>query len=315
VVVPKRITWFSRQTALGPTIAVVLAIAIFSAVAPGFLSVANLLNVSLQIAITGILAVGMTMVILTGGIDLSIGSVVALSGVTAAAVAQSSGLGGFIAALGVGLGVGALNGLLVAGFRVAPFVVTLAGLTMARGLAFLLTGGRSIGNLPPAFNLLGQGAIFGTPFPVLLMVAIVSAGYFLLSRTVLGRQIYAVGGNPEASWLAGVPVSGVLIAVYVLNGLLTGLAGAVLAARLGAGIPNSGQLYELDVIAAVVVGGTSLSGGRGGVLGSLLGALFIGILNNGLNLAGVDPYLQKIVLGAVILGAVMIDGTGQSQNR
>jgi ribose/xylose/arabinose/galactoside ABC-type transport system permease subunit len=144
---------------------------------------------------------------------------------------------------------------------------------------------------------------------------VVAAGHFLLARTILGRQIYAVGGNPEASWLAGVPVQAVLLAVYLLNGLLAGLAGAILAARLGAGIPNSGQLYELDVIAAVVVGGTSLTGGRGGVLGSLLGALFIGTLNNGLNLSGVDPYLQKIVLGVVILAAVLIDSAGRGQNR
>jgi ribose/xylose/arabinose/galactoside ABC-type transport system permease subunit len=307
--------WSGRQNALGPAIAIAVEILVFGLIAPGFLSFANLVNVSLQTAITGILAVGMTLVILTGGIDLSIGSVVALAGVSAAYVAGVNGALALPAALAVGLGVGAITGVLVAGFRVAPFVVTLAGLTVARGVAFLLTGGRSVGSLPEGFTFLGQAVPLGLPLPVWILAFVVAAGHFLLARTILGRQIYAVGGNPEASWLAGVPVQAVLLAVYLLNGLLAGLAGAILAARLGAGIPNSGQLYELDVIAAVVVGGTSLTGGRGGVLGSLLGALFIGTLNNGLNLSGVDPYLQKIVLGVVILAAVLIDSAGRGQNR
>lgn len=308
-------SWFGRQQALGPAIAVVIELVVFSLMAPGFLSVANLINISLQTAITGILAVGMTLVILTGGIDLSIGSVVALTGVTAAFVAGVNGMLALPAALAVGLGVGAITGLLVAGFQVAPFVVTLAGLTIARGAAFLLTGGRSVGDLPGNFTFLGQAVVLGLPLPIWIMASVVACGYLLLGRTVFGRQVFAVGGNAEASWLAGVPVQAVLMAVYLLNGLLAGLAGAMLAARLGAGIPNSGQLYELDVIAAVVVGGTSLTGGRGGVLGSLLGALFIGTLNNGLNLGGVDPYLQKIVLGVVILAAVLVDSAGRGQNR
>lgn len=302
--------WFSRQQACGPAIAVLLEVVIFSAIAPGFLTLDNLINISLQTAITGILAVGMTMVILTGGIDLSVGSLVALTGVSGALTASAAGLG-LVVALAVGGGIGLVTGILVAYFRVAPFVVTLAGLTIARGLAFLLTGGRSVGSLPASFTFWGQTQLGILPLPVLVMLVTVAIGHFVLSRTVFGRQIYAIGGNAEASWLAGVPVQKVLVAVYAINGLLAGLAGAVLAARLGAGIPNSGQLYELDVIAAVVVGGTSLSGGRGGVLGSLLGALFIGTLNNGLNLTGVDPYLQKIVLGAVILAAVLVDSAGR----
>ncbi len=305
--------WFARQTTYGPAIAVLVELVVFSAIAPGFLSLDNLINISLQTAITGILAVGMTLVILTGGIDLSVGSVVALSGVSAALVAQSGGPG-LPVALIVGSLVGTLTGVLVAYFRVAPFVVTLAGLTIARGIAFLLTGGRSVGSLPKDFTVWGQAVIGIVPLPVIVMLVVVALGYFLLTRTVFGRQIYAVGGNAEASWLAGVPVRGVQLAVYGINGFLAGLAGAVLAARLGAGIPNSGQNYELDVIAAVVVGGTSLSGGRGGVLGSLLGALFIGTLNNGLNLSGVDPYLQKIVLGVVILAAVLIDSAGRKRH-
>jgi len=307
--------WFDRNAALGPALAVAIEVCVFSALAPGFLTVANLINISLQTAITGILAVGMTLVILTGGIDLSIGSLVALTGVTAAFIAGTGGTLGLGAALAVGFGAGLLTGTLVACFRVAPFVVTLAGLTIARGVAFLLTGGRSVGGLPAEFTVWGQANPFGLPLPVWIMILIVALGHFLLSRTVFGRQVYAVGGNAEASWLAGVPVPAVLLAVYALNGLLAGLAGGILAARLGAGIPNAGQLYELDVIAAVVVGGASLTGGRGSVPGSLLGALFIGTLNNGLNLAGVDPYLQKIVLGVVILAAVLVDSASRRNGR
>lgn len=306
--------WFAHKTIYGPALAICIEVVVFGLIAPGFLSIENLINISLQTAITGILAVGMTLVILTGGIDLSIGSVVALAGVAAATASGAGAFLGLATAIAVGVVVGGLTGLLVAYFRVAPFVVTLAGLTIARGLAFLWTGGRSVGGLPPDFNFWGQAQIGIVPLPVVLMVVIVAAGHFLLSRTVFGRQVYAVGGNPEASWLAGVAVREVLLAVYLINGLLVGLAGAVLAARLGAGLPNSGQLYELDVIAAVVVGGTSLSGGKGGVLGSLLGALFIGTLNNGLNLAGIDPYLQKIVLGLVILAAVLLDGASRGQD-
>ena len=290
-------------------LAIILECAVFAFLAPSFLSFDNLVNVALSLAVIGILAVGMTFVILTGGIDLSIGSVVALAGVCAAitTVQTNSVLLGFAAAIAVGLLFGIFNGTFVAYFKVPSFVVTLAVLTVARGLAFILAEGRSIGNLPENFAWLGKTAVFGVPLAVLLMLATFALGWFLLQYTTFGRYVYAVGGNAEATFLAGVNVRGVTFWVYVLNGLLVGIAAIVLASRLGAGVPNSGLQYELDVIAAVVVGGTSLSGGRGSVVKTLLGAIFIGVMNNGLNLRGTDPYLQKIWLGVVILIAVLFD--------
>ena len=296
--------------------AIVVEAVVFAVIAPQFLSVPNLVNVALSIAITGILAVGMTMVILTGGIDLSVGSVVALAGVAAATLASGGESGvalGVAAALGIGLAVGLFNGLVIAHFRVPPFVTTLAMLTICRGLAFVITGGRSIGNLPESFNYVGRERVLGLPLPVILMALVFAAGWFLLRRTIIGRYIYAVGGNPRAAFYAGVNTKRVTALTYVLNGLLVGLAGYVLASRLGAGVPNSGIQYELDVIAAVVVGGTSLTGGQGSVIGTFWGAVFIGVLNNGLNLAGVDPYMQKIALGVVLLLAVLADQAGKKQ--
>jgi len=289
-------------------LAIVLESAVFVIIAPQFFSLPNLINVALSIAITGILAVGMTALILTGGIDLSVGSVAALAGVVAAMIASSGRvLAASLVALGIGLAVGLFNGLMIAQFRVPPFVVTLAMLTICRGLAFIVTNGRSIGNLPASFGVFGRERVLGVPVPVLLMLVVFVAGWFVLKRMVLGRYIYAIGGNREAAFLAGINVKRVILTVYLLNGLLVGLAGLVLASRMGAGVPNAGLQYELDVIAAVVVGGTSLNGGRGSVVGTFWGAVFIGVLNNGLNLAGIDPYMQKIALGLVILLAVLAD--------
>ena len=300
-------------------VAIVLESIFFAVYAPQFLSLPNLINIALSIAITGILAVGMTAVILTGGIDLSVGSVAALAGIVAAMVAGSSAPGAValaaLGALGVGAAVGAFNGVMVARFRVPPFVTTLAMLTICRGLAFVITDGRSISDLPPGFGLFGRELFLRVPVPVWLMLVVFVAGWFVLKRMTFGRYIYAVGGNREAAFLAGVNIRGVTMLVYVLNGLLVGLAGLVLASRLGAGVPNAGNQYELDVIAAVVVGGTSLNGGRGSVIATLWGAVFIGVLNNGLNLAGIDPYMQRIALGAVILLAVLADQLNKTRGQ
>ena len=300
-------------------VAIVLESVFFAVYAPQFLSVPNLINIALSIAIVGILAVGMTAVILTGGIDLSVGSVAALAGVLAALVASTDVPGAVAlasaAAVGAGLAVGAFNGAMVAWFRVPPFVTTLAMLTICRGLAFVLTGGRAVGNLPASFGLFGREHLLGVPVPVWLMLLVFAAGWFVLKRMTFGRYVYAVGGNREAAFLAGVNIRGVTMLVYVLNGLLVGLAGLVLASRLGAGVPNAGIQYELDVIAAVVVGGTSLNGGRGSVIATLWGAVFIGVLNNGLNLAGIDPYMQRIALGAVILLAVLADQLNKTRGQ
>ncbi len=290
-------------------LAILLECAVFAFLAPSFLSLDNLVNVALSIAVIGILAVGMTFVILTGGIDLSIGSVIALAGVCAAltTLKTDSVLLGFTVALLVGLLCGVFNGLFTAYLKVPPFVVTLAVLTIARGLAFILAEGRSIGSLPDAFAWFGKTSVLGVPLSVVLMLAMFAAGWFLLEHTRFGRYVYAVGGNAEASFLAGINVRSITFRVYALNGLLVGIAAITLASRLGAGVPNSGLQYELDVIAAVVIGGTSLTGGKGSVIATLFGTIFIAVLNNGLNLAGIDPYLQKIALGAVILIAVLFD--------
>ena len=316
--VPRRSQW-QRVAEYIIVVAIIVESVVFAVIAPQFLSVPNLVNVALSIAINGILAVGMTAVILTGGIDLSVGSVAALAGVIAAAVATGGGTASVfpaaLAALGVGLAVGLFNGVMVARFRVPAFVTTLAMLTICRGLALIVTGGRSIGNLPTTFGALGNSRLFGAPLPVLLMLLVFAAGWFVLTRMTFGRYVYAVGGNREAAFLAGVNTRRVTLLVYVLNGLLVGLAGLVLASRLGAGLPNVGVQYELDAIAAVVVGGTSLMGGRGSVIGTLWGAIFIGVLNNGLNLAGIDPYTQKIALGVVILLAVLADQLNKSQSE
>jgi ribose/xylose/arabinose/galactoside ABC-type transport system permease subunit len=290
-------------------LAIAVEVAVFAALSPQFVAFDNVVNIGLSIAIIGILAVGMTAVILTGGIDLSVGSMAALAGVLSALAVQRTGFVplGVAAALLAGVAGGALAGASVAWFRVPPFIVTLALLTIGRGLVFIITGGRSVSDLPQSFGWLGQGRLWGLPVPIILMLAVFAAGWFMLTQTVLGRHIYAVGGNRDAAFLAGVNVKFVTFWVYLLNGLLVGLAGATLAARLGAGVPSAGVQYELDVIAAVVVGGASLNGGRGSVIATLWGAIFIGVLNNGLNLAGIDSYIQKITLGVVILLAVLAD--------
>lgn len=290
-------------------LAILLECIIFAFFAPAFFSVDNLVNVALSISVIGILSVGMTFVILTGGIDLSIGSVIALAGVCAAILAAqtNSVLIGFSAALLISIMSGAFNGFFTAYLKVPPFIVTLAVLTIARGLAFILSDGRSVGSLLDNFLWLGRTIVFGLPLPVLLMLLTFAAGWFVLRKTRFGRYVYAIGGNAEASFLAGLNVKRLTFFVYLLNGFLVGLASIVLASRLGAGVPNVGSQYELDVIAAVVVGGTSLTGGRGSVVATFFGAIFIALLNNGLNLAGVDPYLQKIALGIVILIAVLAD--------
>ena len=290
-------------------LAIVLEVVVFALLAPQFLSLDNAVNIGLSLAIIGILAVGMTAVILTGGIDLSVGSIVALAGVLSALTAQKTGfvVAGILAAILLGAISGAFTGIAVAQFRVPPFVVTLAWLTIGRGLAFIITNGRSIGDLPENFGWLGRARLSGLPMPVLVMLTVFAIGWFVLTQTTLGRYIYAVGGNREAAFLAGVNVNRTTFLVFLLYGVFVVIAGATLAARLGAGVPNSGVQYELDVIAAVVVGGTSLTGGRGSVIRTLWGAIFIGVLNNGLNLAGIDPYMQKVAFGCVILLAVLAD--------
>jgi len=298
---------------------------------PTFLTPRNLLNVVNQNADIAIIALGMTLVILTAGIDLSVGSLLALAGVIAAVTAQewfggaSASPAGLLAAMLLGVAAAALGGLLsgtmVTTFRVPPFVATLGLMMLARGLALILAvghqrrlvGGGAEGTPEavrvgaPAFAWLGNGSVFGVPNPILLMLLLFVAAHLLMTRTMFGRYVYAVGGNPEAARLSGVPVTAVLLAVYCLCGAFAGLAGIVDASRFEGGRPNAGELYELQVIAAVVVGGASLAGGRGRISGTLIGAMIIAVIQNGLNIAGVASYEQKVVFGALILAAVLLD--------
>ena len=307
--IPERL----RTTEFIIFLTVVAECAVFAFLSPSFLTLNNFINVTLQIAIYGILAVGMTVVMISGGIDLSIGSIVALAGVIAAISSKASFVPSIavatavLAGVGIGTLAGATSGIFIARFGIPPFIVTLAMMTICRGVVFTITDGFTEGELPDSFGWLGRGHLWHVPVPVAVMALLFAAGYVVLEQTAFGRHIYALGGNEEASRLSGIRVRRAKVLVYSLNGLLAGLAGVTLAARLGAGAPNSGLQYELDVIAAVVVGGTSLSGGRGRILGTLAGTVFIGVLNNGLNLANVDPYTQKIALGIVILAAVWFD--------
>lgn len=341
-----------------------------------FVTPRNLTNLSRQVAINGILAVGMTYVILIGGIDLSIGSVVALSGVVAGVAQVNYGLGqsvfmspwlgagvSIFAAILVGTLCGLFNGILITRYRIAPFIITLGLMVIARGLSLIIAKGAAIAPLSDQFNLLGQaylsifwsvglvvvffiGALWvyfkipnkginevlsmilatvvaigagwafygyrGIPVPVLVFGSIALVGAVILKKTRLGRFIYALGGNPEAAWLAGVPIRNITLGIYVVLGCLAGISGAILAARLNGALPTAGEMFELDAIAAVVIGGTSLLGGIGSVRGSIIGAFFIGALNNGMSLMDVTEFYQKVIKGVIIIFAVWID-TRQSK--
>jgi len=283
---------------------------------PDFLKVTNLLGVANQTAIYAIIAIGMTMVIITGGIDLGVGSLVALSAVTSTLLIQRVGgadagvaavLFGTLAGVAVCALAGAFVGGTVTRFNLPPFIVTLAIMMMASGLAFRLTNGQSIANLPTSFFWLGGKQSAGIPNPVWLMSGLYLIAHVVMSRTVFGRYVYAIGGNEEAARLSGVPVKQILLIVYTICGALAGLGGVVLASQLAAGDPKFGIMYELEVIAAVVVGGTSLMGGSGKILGTLIGAFIIAVIKNGMNLMNVESFNQRIVLGAVLLAAVLLD--------
>lgn len=283
---------------------------------PVFAQTSNLLSVANQTAIYAVIAVGMTMVIITGGIDLSVGSLVALASVMTAVVVRSlggteAGTGAVVAGIAAGLGVcsaaGAFHGVMVTAFRIPPFIVSLSMMMIARGLAFRLAEGQSISALPDGWTSIGAGTALGIPIPVLMMVALYLIAHIVMSHTAFGRYVYAVGGNQEAARLCGVPVKRVLLTVYIICGTLAGVGGLILSSKLGTGDPKLGMMYELEVIAAVVVGGTSLMGGEGRVLGTLTGAFIIAVIKNGMNLLNVDNYDQMIILGAVLLAAVLID--------
>jgi len=294
----------------GILIALLVICIILSIATPYFFTVQNLVIVLRQVSVNGILAIGVTFVIIAGGIDLSLGSVVALTGVAAASFAHT-GAYPLIVPLLIGLLTGALvgviNGLTITLGRVAPFIVTLGMMTMARGLALVWSNGRPVTNLSPAFNFIGGGDVLYIPVPILLFVLVIFVAYILLNYTTTGRYIYAVGGNEQAARASGIRVNAVKMFAYIMCSGLAALAGIVLAARITTGQPNAGIAYELDAIAAVVIGGTSLLGGRGTVTGTVIGVLIIGVINNGLDLLNVSSYYQQIIKGVIIIGAVLID--------
>lgn len=301
--------WTTWIATYGIYLAFALMLATLTVVSPVFATPSNLFNVALQSSINALLALGMTFVILTAGIDLSVGSMLALSGALAGGLMMTGAPWPIAALAGLGAGtlLGVINGLAITLFRIPPFIATLAMLSIGRGLTQLYTGGRPFTGLDAGFNQLGQGQIGPVPVPVLVMLAAVAIGWLILRHTVFGRHVYAIGSNPEAARLAGMPVAAVIVAVYAMSGLLSALGGLVITARLSSAQPTAGVGFELDAIAAVVVGGTSLSGGEGSIVRTLIGALIIGVLNNGLNLLNVDPFVQPVVKGLVILVAVGLD--------
>ena len=283
---------------------------------PIFLKGSNLLAIVDRIVVIAVMAIGMTMVIITGGIDLSVGSLTALSAVIGTLLMKQMGgldapawvvfLGFMAGILSCGI-IGSIGGFIVAKFNVAPFITTLGIMMIARGLAFMITGGFSIYQVPEALPWLGQGTTLGIPNTVALLILLYLIAHVFMSHTPMGRYIYAVGGNKEAARLSGVHVSFVLIFVYIISSLAAGLGGCIQASQLNTGTPNMGMMYELYVIAAVVVGGTSLSGGKGRIFGTLIGAFIIAVIQNGMNLLGIESYTQQVVLGSVIVGAILLD--------
>lgn len=317
-------SWFSaekRGTLIqeyGIFLAFLLLAVILSFSNEYFLTPGNISNVLLQTSINGVLAIGMTFVILTRGIDLSVGSVVALAGMVSASFATTSATAGvagapypFFVALAIGILVGVacgiIVGFIVSRFSVPAFVATLGMLSAARGMTLIYGGGKPVPALTPEFRWIGTGNILGIPMPVILLGIVFLASWWILTRTRFGRYIYAVGGNPHAAKTSGINVTRIRFLVYVISGGLSGLAGMMLSARTGSALPQAGIAYELDAIAAVVIGGTSLSGGVGRVTGTLIGALIIGVMNNGLDLMGIQSYYQQVLKGALIVGAVMLD--------
>lgn len=313
---PARVSWRSLLGRFGLLLAFVAMALVLSLLSDRFLTVPNLLNVLRQISVNALLAFGMTVVIIGAGIDLSVGSLLAFAGavMAGAAVAGFDPALAILIGLGVGLLLGAFNGFFVAYGRIAAFIVTLAGLTIFRGMTLVYTGGRPISGLPEAFYVIGNTSFLAIPVPVWIMIGFLLLTHFILRFTALGRAIYAVGGNEEAARLSGIPVRQVQLFTFAYSGFAAALAALVLTGRLNSAQPTAGAGYELDAIAAVVVGGTSLFGGRGHVWGTLLGALIIGVLNNGMNLLNVSSFYQQIVKGGVILAALLVERLTSARN-
>ncbi len=312
--------WVAFAGQFGALLVLILISLFFASREEAFLTTPNLLNILRQVSIYGILAIGMTFVILTGGIDLSVGAVLALAGLIAGAVykggfglmaaGESRGYGLFAAvgaALLVGLAAGFLQGGAVIGLKVPPFIATLGGFTAFRGLTLLLSNSAPVSNFDDTYKWWGRDSIGPLPVLVLVFVTLAVVGWAILRYTRYGRHVYAVGGNAEAARLSGLNSSRVTMSVYVISGFLAGLSGFLLSSRLNSAEPNAGVGYELTVIAGVVIGGTSMSGGSGNIPGTVLGVVLIGVLSNGLTLMNVSPYFQQILTGLIIVFAVFFD--------
>ncbi len=288
--------------------ALVLICIVIGLLTPYFLTFSNMINVLRQVSIELPLAIGLTLCILTGGIDLGVGSVVALTGcVTAIAMSRLGVVLGILVGLLVGAGTGVFNGLMITKAKITPFVVTLGMMTIARGLALISTGGEFISGLPSGYEKIGTGFIFFVPIPVVIALGITVTIYFLLTQTKFGTDVYCIGGNAEAARLSGIPNDRVVTIVYVLSGVMAAVVGIVLTARVGSAQPSFGIMYELTAIASVIIGGTSFSGGEGSLLGTLIGAIIIGVLGNGLNVLNVDYFWQQVAIGLILTLAVFCD--------
>lgn len=293
----------------GIVIAFFLICIILAFMSPVFLKWTNILNVIRQSSIYGIMAIGMTFVILTGGIDLSVGSILAFAGVLAAGILKTGGglFPAVIVAIGMGGLLGLANGVIITVGRITPFVVTLGMMSIGRSLTLIYSSGYPISGFGTAFRYIGGGDLLSIPFPIVVFLLTVVAAWIVLTQTRLGRYTYAIGGNEETVRLSGIRSNLYKTIAYVISGVTSGISALILTSRLNSAEPVAGMGYELDVIAAVVIGGTSLNGGRGGVWGTLVGALLIGVINNGMILLGISPYFQQLVKGLIIIGAVLLD--------
>lgn len=296
---------------LGPLLALIVLVIFVTILNPGFVAPNNLLNLLRQVSTNALIAFGMTFVILTGGIDLSVGSTLALSSALMAGgiVSGLDPLLAMILAVIAGALLGGFNGLLITKGKMAPFIATLATMTIFRGATLVFTNGNPITGIGDSFifKFIGRGYLFGIPFPVILMLICFTVLYILLHKMTFGRKVFAIGGNEKAAFIAGIKSDRIKIAIYAISGMMASVAGIIITSRLNSAQPTAGQSYEMDAIASVVLGGTSLSGGRGRLVGTLIGALIMGTLNNGLNLLGVSSFYQQIVKGIVIIIAVLLD--------
>ncbi|MEG0497985.1 MAG: ribose ABC transporter permease [Carnobacterium sp.] len=296
---------------LGPLLALIVLVIFVTILNPGFVAPNNLLNLLRQVSTNALIAFGMTFVILTGGIDLSVGSTLALSSALMAGgiVSGLDPLLAMILAVIAGALLGGFNGLLITKGKMAPFIATLATMTIFRGATLVFTNGNPITGIGDSFifKFIGRGYLFGIPFPVILMLICFTVLYILLHKMTFGRKVFAIGGNEKAAFIAGIKSERIKIAIYAISGMMASVAGIIITSRLNSAQPTAGQSYEMDAIASVVLGGTSLSGGRGRLVGTLIGALIMGTLNNGLNLLGVSSFYQQIVKGIVIIIAVLLD--------